>query len=179
MAWVRAAALAAAAGAALACASGGGRPRRPPADPGLRIWVDPVLRWEWGTARAVAFAIENGTNRTLELPAPDPSAARVAIYPDAGEVRACGVEPDVPRSAGAVRLAPGDQVPVRVDLRDACGTLAPGEYRFELSYRSERTSGGTLTLATRYGTLVVEGPARAPSRPAEAASPGARSARSP
>jgi hypothetical protein len=179
MAWVRAAALAAAAGAALACASGGRGPRRPPADPDLRIWVDPVLHWEWGTARAVAFAIENGTNRTLELPAPDPSAARVAIYADSGEARACGVEPDAPRSGDFVRLAPGDQVPVRVDLRDACGALAPGEYRFELSYRSERASGGPLTLATRYGTLVVEGPARVPLRPAAAPATAPRSARVP
>jgi hypothetical protein len=178
MAWVRAAALAAAAGAALACASVGGRPRRPPADPGLRIWVDPVLRWERGTGRAVAFAIENGTNRTLELPAPDPSAARVAIYADAGEVRACGVEPGGPPSADTVRLAPGDQIAVRVDLGVACASLAPGEYRFELGYRSERTVGGTLALATRYGMLVVEGPARA-ARVPEAPAPRPQSAQLP
>jgi hypothetical protein len=175
---VRAAALAAAAGAILACASATGRRPAPP-DPDLRIWVPPILRWDAGTGREVEFAIENGTNRTLEVPPPDPAAAGVAIYVDAGgEGRACGVEPSPGPPAGTVRLGPGDALPVRVDLEEACGDLPPGEYRYELSYRAPRASGGTLALATRYGTLVVDGAQRAGRRPA-APAPRRPSARAP
>lgn len=104
------------------------------------------------------FAIENGTYRTLEVPPPDPEAAGVAIYVEPGAARVCGVEPSVRSPAGTVQLAPGDQVAVRVDLDGACGALGPGEYRYELTYKG---------LATRYGTVVVNGgPARNAGRPA-------------
>jgi hypothetical protein len=150
-----AAALAAAAGGLLACASTGERPRREPPPPALQIWAPPIVRWSPGTDRAVEFAIENGTQRTLEVPQPDPAAARVAIFLAVGEARACGVEPAEPPAAATVRLAPGDHLPVRVDLDDACAGLPAGEYRYELSYRAARKGGGTLTLPTRYGTILV------------------------
>jgi hypothetical protein len=165
-----AAALLAAAGGLLACGSLGGRPRPEPPPPSLQIWAPPILRWAPGADRDVEFAIENGTNRTLEVPLPDPAAARVAIFPSVGEARACGVEPAEPTPAGTIRLAPGDQLPVRVDLEEACAGLPAGEYRYELSYRAAKAGGGTLSLPTRYGTIVVSEAARAARRPAAAAS---------
>jgi hypothetical protein len=111
------------------------------------------------------FAIENGTQRTLEVREPGPGGARVAIFPDADSARACGVEPGDAPAAQAVRLAPGDQLPVRVDLGDACRDLGPGEYRFEVGYRVPPSDGGAaIVLPTRYGTLIVEGRARAQDR---------------
>jgi hypothetical protein len=173
-----AAALAAAAGGLLACGSMRERPRPEPPAPALQIWAPPILRWPPGAGRAVEFAIENGTQRTLEVALPDPAAAQVAIFPAVGEAQACGVAPAEPpaepSAAGTVRLAPGDHLPVRVDLEDACASLPAGEYRYELSYRAARKGGGTLSLPTRYGTLLVaEGeaagrrpPGPAPRRPA-------------
>jgi hypothetical protein len=163
-----AAALAAAAGALVACASvGGSRPRREPPAPALQIWAPPIVRWSSAAPRDVEFAIENGTQRTVEVPLPHPGGARVAIFPAQGEVQACGVEPSEPPPPPerAVALAPGDQLPVRVDLGEACAELPPGEYRYELGYRAARESGGALSLPTRYGTLVVSEAARAARRP--------------
>jgi hypothetical protein len=160
---VLAAALAAAAGGILACAAPGGRPRAGEPEPGLRIWAPTLVRWSPGSGREVRFAIENGTQRTLELPAPDPDGARVAIFADA-EAPACAVEPSAAAPGETVRLAPGDQVALRIDLGRACGALRPGEYRYELSYRAPRRGGGALSLPTWYGTLLVDGPPRAERR---------------
>jgi hypothetical protein len=161
----RAAAAAAAAGwlLASACGSMSGRPRRPPPpDPDLRIWAPQVIHWSPGADRSMRFAIENATQRTLEVREPDARGARVAIFVDSGEAQACGVEGEDPPAAEPVKLAPGDQVAVRVDLGEACRNLAPGEYRYELSYRMPR--GGSTAIPTSYGTLVVEGPSRAVGR---------------
>jgi hypothetical protein len=171
-------ALVAAAGGLLGCGALGGRPRRePPPPPALQIWAPPIVRWAPGGERDLAFALENGTHRTLEVSPPDPAGARVAIFAGAGETRECGIEPAERAAAGpvapagrggagALRLAPGDQLPVRVDLEDACAGLGPGEYRYELGYVAARPQGGSLSLPTRYGTLVVTGAARAARRPA-------------
>jgi hypothetical protein len=160
-----AAALAAAAGGLLACASTGGKPRREPPPPALQIWAPPIVRWSPGGERDVEFAIENATQRTIDVPLPDPAAAQVAIFPTTGEARACGVEPTEPPRAGTVRLAPGDQLPVRVDLGEACAALPPGEYRYELGYRAAAESGPAVSLPMRYGTLVVTETPRAARRP--------------
>jgi len=158
----RTAAAAAAAGwlLAAACGSVSGRRRPEPREPDLRIWAPVVVRWATDADRSVRFAVENGTQRTLEVREPGPSGARVAIFRDAGSAQACGVEPGDAPAGEAVRLAPGDQLPIRVDLRVACRDLGPGEYRFEVGYRVPPSGGGApVLLPTRYGTLIVEGPA--------------------
>jgi hypothetical protein len=152
---------------AIACASSGGRPPRPPPDPPLRIWLPGIVHWGPDAGREVRFAIENGTNRTVSLPAPDPEGARVAVFGEAGETPVCSVDPGpgegVPGSSLA--LSPGEQVIVAVDLAAECGALPPGEYRFEVAYRIPPVDGkGALTLPTRYGKLLVEGRGRAAAR---------------
>ncbi len=160
----RAAAAAAAGWLAAACALGTPRRREPP-DPDLRIWAPVVIHWAPGARRTFPFAIENATQRTLDVGDPEPGRAGVAIFLDAGPSRACGVEAGDPVPGGTASLAPGDQLAVQVDLADACRDLLPGEYRYELSYRVPGAGGrGAVSLLTRYGTLVVEGPARASAR---------------
>jgi len=160
----RAAAVAFAGWLAASCALGGTRRREPP-EPDLRIWAPAVIHWAPGAERAFPFALENATQRTLDVGDPDPGRARVAIFLDAGPARACGVEPGDPSPGGRTSLAPGDQLPVRVDLAGACRNLRPGEYRYELSYRLPGADGrGAISLPTRYGTIVVEGAARASAR---------------
>jgi hypothetical protein len=174
----RAAAAAAAAGCLLATAcSAGTATQRPSApEPDLRIWAPPVIHWSPGAERSVRFAVENVTQRTIEVGEADPRAARFAVFLDAGQAQACGVEPEDPSAAEAVKLQPGDQLPVRVDLGDACGGLSPGEYRYELSYRVAKRGGGTTSLQTRHGTVIVDGPPRAVGRrgPVEEGRPAAR-----
>jgi hypothetical protein len=155
-----------------ACASSGPR-HPPPPDPELRIWSPGFVRWAPGADRSMRFAIENGTQRTLSLPAPDAEGARVAIFGDS-ETPACSVQPAAERSVGVpVQLSPGDQVIVTVDLAAACGALAPGEYRYEIGYRIPPTGGkGSTVLQTRYGTLVVEESGRP--RAARTGPPGPR-----
>ncbi len=149
----------AAAGWLLAGCGSTGRSRPQPPEPALRIWAPTIVHWSPGADRSVRFAIENGTQRTLEVPEPDASGARVAVFAEADSDRVCGVEPSEARPAEPVRLAPGDQIPVRVDLGDACRDLRPGKYRFEVSYRVPRSDGGAgIVLQRWYGTLVVEGP---------------------
>jgi hypothetical protein len=166
MGGARAAAVGAAAGwlLSIACSSVTGRRAPPPPDPDLRIWAPPRVEWPAGSGRSLRFVIENATERALEVPPPHPSGARVAIFPDAGDFRACGVEPGAPPEADAIRLEPGDQLPVTVDLGAACGDLPPGEYRYELGYRLPATGGAAIALQPRYGTLVVDGPAPAAAR---------------
>jgi hypothetical protein len=156
-------AVAAAAAGLLACALGG-QPRPVPPPPPLQIWAPSIVRWS-GPDRDVEFAIENGTHRTVEIAPPDPAGARIAIFTPAGETPACSVEPGERPAGGTLRLGPGDQLPVRVDLGEACAGLGPGEYRYELGYVAAKPGGGTLSLPTRYGTLVVSGAARAARRP--------------
>ncbi len=156
------------------CGGFGGTRRHPdPPEPGLRIWTSPVIRWTAGEGRAVRFALENGTARTLRIEEPDAARARVAIFPGGETGRACGIEPpaaaarvegDPAPSADTVALAPGDQVELRVDLAAACGELAPGEYRYEVNYVTAGAGAGGLTPRTSYGTLVVEGAGHAVGR---------------
>jgi hypothetical protein len=152
----RAAAAAASAWLLAAGCSAAGRRDRPPPDPDLRIWAPPVLHWAAGADREVRFAIENGTHRTVRVPEPHPRFARLEVFPDAEGPRACGVEAAGGGGERAVELAPGEQAPVVLDLSSACRAIAPGEYRYELSYRvpGEHGGGGTV-LQTRYGILVV------------------------
>ncbi len=172
-------AAAAAAGWLAACASSGGGRHPEPPDPDVRIWVPTVVHWTPGTDRTMRFALENATQRTLPVVEPDPDRARVAIFAGAGSAQACGVEPGDPAPGGTVSLAPGDQLPVRVDLGEACRDLRPGEYRYELSYRLPPSDGRAgVALPTRYGTLVVEGPPRAAARGSSAA-PRAQTPRAP
>jgi hypothetical protein len=156
---------AAAAGIALgalaaACASVAGRPPPPPPDADLRIWTSGVVHWGPESDRAVSFAIENGTLRTLTVQEADPVAARVTVYAGDGSGVACGVEPAEPLGGETVELSPGDHLPVRVDLEEACGSLRPGEYRYEVGYRAAVDGKGATALQPRYGTLFVEGGAR-------------------
>jgi hypothetical protein len=151
---------AAAIGALLAACTSGPPRAPPPPDPDLRIWSPGVVHWLPGTERSIRFAIENGTQRTISVPQPDPAGARVSVFGEA-EAPACALDPSRPTEgpAGApVTLSPGDQLIVTVDLSDACGSLPAGEYRFELGYRLPPSNGKAgVTLLTRYGTLVVEG----------------------
>ena len=146
-------------GAALglaACVSSA--PRRPePYEPALRIWVPGVVHWTGGS-REVALAIENWTDRTVAMETPGPRRVRVAIFPDSGPDRLCGLDPEVSDDVGdPVSVAPGEAVAVRVDLARACGRLPPGEYRYELDYEAPVVGRGPpVRLRTRHGHVVVE-----------------------
>lgn len=185
--------LAAAAACALAaCGTGSGARRGDAGAPQpLRIWVAPILWWEEGAAREVDLALENATDRTVAIAAPDAAHARVEIFAGPESLRMCGIDPREPAGAPGrrVALAPGDRVAVRVSLAAACGAVAPGTYRYEVSYRvpalgeaaapepeaGEAEAGDAQagarafsgTLATSYGQLFVAGAAE----PARAASP--------
>jgi hypothetical protein len=151
-------------GVAVAAACGGADDlrRRSPAEPDLRIWTPLVVRWEAGRPRHVDFAIENPTNRTIAIAAPDPANARVEIYAGSDTFRVCGVAPSGPARPGArIEIGPGDRVAVRVDLDRACGGVPAGEYRFVLSYvaapaASKDAFSGTLPAA--HGQVIVSSP---------------------
>lgn len=133
-------------------------PRRPePPEPALRIWAPGLVHWTGGR-REVALAIENGTDRTVAVETPDPRRVRIAIFPDSGPDRVCGLDPEASDDPGdPVSVAPGDAVAVRVDLARACGRLPPGEYRYELGYEAPAVGKGPpVRLRTRHGHVVVE-----------------------
>lgn len=143
-----------------ACVSGGRRASEPP-EPALRIWAPGVVHWSGGR-RELRLAIENGTNRTVRMEAPDARRVRISIHPDAGPERVCGVEPEAGGAGDAVAVEPGDAVAVRVDLAGACGRLLPGEYRYVIGYEAPAAGAGqAVRLSPRHGTVVVEagGPA--------------------
>jgi hypothetical protein len=191
-------ALAAAAGCVLAACStrgGSGRGAGDGAPQPLRIWVAPILWWEEGAARGVDLALENATNRTVAIAAPDAAHARVEVFAGPESLRVCGVEPLEPAGAPGprVELAPGDRVSVRVSLAEACGAVAPGAYRYEVSYRAPSLravpapegvdaaeAGGRAfsgTLATTYGQIFVSGdagPGRGAAAPAQEPREGSR-----
>lgn len=168
---------------AAGCSLRSSGPRTPPEEATLRIWVDPLVHWEAGADRHVDIAIENGTTRTVSLAEPSPAEARVAVFPGPDSLRACGVEPRerAPAARPRVSIPPGGSVSFRVDLNEACAGVPPGEYRFEVDYRSPPVEGGKAfsgAFATRYGVLDVEGPpARAGAEPST--SPRPRAARTP
>ncbi len=148
---------------------GGGGYDGPPPEPDVGIWVPSLVRWEAGADRHVDLAIENPTDRTIAIAAPDPANAGVAIFRGPDTTRACGVEP---RPAGEARagaarkvmLGPGERISVRVDLGKACAGLGPGEYRYEIAYRAPPVAGEDAfsgALATRFGELVVAEPPQA------------------
>lgn len=146
-----------------ACSGAGGSgPGQP--EQGLRIWVAPLVHWDAGADRHLDVAIENGTTRTLALAEPDPSNARVSVFPGPDNLRTCGVDfrPGTAGERRRVEIPPGGAVTFRVDLEEACADMPAGEYRFELDYRSPPIEGGKAFsggLATRYGELVVQGEA--------------------
>lgn len=147
----------------LSCSHGGGGRARDAGgpEPELAIWVSPVVRWGRGEPRELRFAIENASNRTIVLPGPEPTLARVDVYSGPDDDRVCGTAPP-PRGTsaeGAVTLAPGDRIQVRVDLEDACGNVPVGEYRFAVSYRAPSSKDARLwagALRPRYGIVLVE-----------------------
>jgi len=161
-------------GCSMRSASRGASPGAEQPERGIRVWVTPVVRWDT-PARVVNVAIENLTDRTIVIAKPDAANVRVDVFARGDSSRLCGVEPVAAPASPAerVELAPGDRVAVRVDLTEACGAVPPGEYRFEVAYRSpeiqgERTFSGAL--ATRFGELIVSDgaaardPERAPRR---------------
>ncbi len=157
-------AIAAACALVFSCAHGDrGRERGRLAEPELRIWVSPVVRWEPGRARELRFAIENPSSRTVVLAEPDPALAQVDVYAGPENDRLCGTAPP-PRQGSAraspVALAPGDRIALRVDLEGACRGVPPGEYRFVVSYRAPPAEAGAKlwagALPARHGTVVVE-----------------------
>jgi hypothetical protein len=180
----------AAAGCVIAACStrtGSGRGAEDGAPQPVRIWVAPILWWEEGAARGVDLALENATNRTVAIAAPDAAHARVEVFAGPESLRVCGVEPlertDAP--GPRVELSPGDRVSVRVSLAEACGAVVPGAYRYEVSYRApslravpapeagvDALEAGARafsgTLATAYGQIFVSGDA-GPGRGAGAA----------
>lgn len=156
-----------AAALALAACSSGGAARRPePAPQPLRLWVAPIVWWEQGAALDLDVAIENATLRTVALAAPDAANARVALFAGPEPEPLCALEPREPPATPRARieLAPADRVAVRVSLAGACGALAPGEYRYEVSYRSPAPADGPAA-AGEPGPA----PARAFSGPLDAA----------
>lgn len=146
---------------------GGGRARRDPGPPdlGLRVWAIPLVHWGAGAPRMVVFAIENGTDRTVRIAAPDTAHARVEVFFGPESVRMCGVGPAegartaaAPAGAQVIELEPGDRAALEVDLGAACASVPPGSYRYEVAYRLADVAGdGAVsgTLPTRYGELVV------------------------
>ncbi|HET8538300.1 MAG TPA: hypothetical protein VFL83_00375 [Anaeromyxobacter sp.] len=158
----RAAAVAAVLALAAACGGAGEERRGEAAEPAVRLWASPIVRWEPGARRAVGFALENPTNRTVHVASPDPANARVDVYAGADGLRVCGAAPVEPPAPGPpVALAPGDRLSVRVDLEAACGGVPPGEYRFEVGYRAAAPAGADAfsgTLAARHGQVLVSGP---------------------
>lgn len=150
---------------------GSRRSEAAPPEADLHIWVPPVVRWEAGSDRHVDLAIENPTDRTIEISAPDPANAGVGIFFGPEATRACGVEPRAAGegSARKVVLAPGDRVSMRVDLGEACAGLGPGDYRYEIAYRAPPVAGQNASsgaLATRFGELFVAAPPGAEMDPA-------------
>jgi hypothetical protein len=166
----------------LSCAHRG-RESGAAAEPDVRIWVSPVVRWEPGAARELRFAIENASDRTVVLAEPDAALAHVDVYAGPENDRVCGTAPppglQAQARAPAIALGPGDRIGVRVDLESACRGVPPGEYRFVVSYRAQPSAPGTKlwagSLPARYGTVLVERgaaaartPAVRPQRPARA-----------
>lgn len=161
---LRAAAVCACAAAA-ACGGSQAERRALPPEPGVRIWAPPVVRWEAGAPRRVDFAVENTTSRTVTVAAPDPRAARVDVLSGPESLRVCGAAPAERLDAGApVTLAPGDRMTVRVELDGACARVAPGAYRYEVSYRVAALPGGegfSGTLPVQFGQVLVAAPGAA------------------
>jgi hypothetical protein len=163
---------------------GGGRGRRDPGPPdlGVRVWTMPLVHWDAGSPRAVALAIENGTDRTVRIAAPDPAYARVEVFAGPDSVRVCGAGPaegarTAPAPAGVevIELEPGDRASLEVDLGAACASVPPGSYRYEVAYRLPDVEGkGAIsgTLPTRYGELVVAAGGESASGVGVAAQPG-------
>jgi hypothetical protein len=161
-----AALLALASGCSLAYLGGGSSaPSAASQESGVAIWVPPVVHWEAGGDRRVDLAIENGSTRTIALVQPDPAYARVEVFRGAENLPVCGVEPHATGSEPRprVEIPPGGSVDVRVDLREACADVPPGDYRFEVDYRSPPAVGAldkavvfSGAFATRHGVLVVE-----------------------
>jgi predicted small secreted protein len=159
--------------AACSTRAGAGRGAEGGAAQPVRLWVAPVLWWGEGAAHGIDVALENATNRTVAIAAPDAAHARVEVFAGPESLRVCGVEPLHPADPAGplVELAPGDRVAVRVSLADACGAVAPGAYRYEVSYRApppgaaaapdaDEGAGGRAfsgTLATSYGQIFVSG----------------------
>jgi hypothetical protein len=110
----------------------------------------------------VDFSIENPTRRTVTIAAPDPALARVDVLAGPESVRVCGVAPAERVAPGErIALAPGDRVAVRVDLAEACGSVPPGAYRYEIGYRAAEPAGAGAfsgTLGVRYGQVLVSAP---------------------
>lgn len=141
-------------------ACGGGRKRPPPPEPSVVIWTPGFVRWDGRGDRAVRFVLENGTSRTVTLAAPDPRRARVTVYGEEDRP-VCATEPSEPPGGDTVSLAPGDELPVRVDLSDACRSLPPGEYRLEIGYQPPKGGPGeALAPHPRSGVLVVSATGR-------------------
>lgn len=150
-------ALVAASALAYAC-SVGGAPRRPePPEPALRIWIPGLVHWSGGR-RDIGIAVENGTNVTIQVEAPDPRRARVVLFSDSGSDRVCGQDPDATGPPDrAIPLAPGEARELHVDLTRACGGIPPGEYRYEAGYEAPAVAPGPVVrLRPRYGHVVVE-----------------------
>ncbi len=157
--------------AACSLRTGSGHGRGESAPEVLRIWMEPIVRWDPGAARTVDVALENATDRTLAIAEPDAAHVRVAVFARPEGAAVCGVEPrEDAAGRGRVELAPGDRVAVRVDLAEACADLPPGDYRYEVSYRAPALPAGegegagpaprpySGNVATRYGEVVVEAP---------------------
>ena len=127
----------------------------------MRLWTSGLVHWS-GERRDLGISLENGTNRTIRVEAPDARRVRVALYSDAGPERVCGQDADATGPADrAIALAPGEAQELRIDLARICGRLPPGEYRYEVGYEAPAVgSGPTLRLRPSYGHVVVE--ARSP-----------------
>lgn len=151
------AAFAVALAVALGCAGGAPKRREPP-EPALRIWTPGIVRWS-GPRREVVLEVENGTQRTVRLEAPEPRRARAIVFAGAEDDRVCGQEADDTAPAReVVALGPGEAREVRIDLGDACRRLPPGEYRLELGYEAPAAGPGpAVRLRPRHARVVVEG----------------------
>ena len=146
-----------AAGALAAACTLGGRRRPEPPEPALRLWTPGLVHWSDGR-RDLGLSLENGTNRTIRVEAPDPRRARIVLYSDAFPDRVCGQDADATGPPDqAIALAPGEAREVRVDLARSCGRILPGEYRYEAGYEAPAVGPGpALRLRPSYGHVVVE-----------------------
>lgn len=141
----------------LAACAGSGRRREPP-EPPLRLWA-PGIVWWTGEGRVFGLEVENGTGRPVKVEAPGPRRVRVVLFAGAERDRVCGHDADASAPPGeAISLAPGEARAVRVDLEEACGTLPPGEYRYEVGYEAPAVGAGPpVRLQTAHGHVVVQG----------------------
>ena len=113
--------------AACSLRTGSGHGRGESAPEVLRIWMEPIVRWDPGAARTVDVALENATDRTLAIAEPDAAHVRVVVFARPEGAAVCGVEPrEDAAGRGRVELAPATGSPCASISRRRARTCRPG-----------------------------------------------------